>query len=51
MPLKPSSRGAIDEPAHQLRDPAIYREGDDTFLLYSVAGEQGIAIARLTDTY
>ncbi|MCH7786068.1 MAG: hypothetical protein IIC22_01040 [Chloroflexi bacterium] len=47
MPLEPSSRGAIDEPVHQLRDPAIYREGDDTFLLYSVAGEQGIAIARL----
>ena len=47
MPLKPSARGAIDEPVHQLRDPAIYREGDDTYLLYSVAGEQGIAIARL----
>lgn len=34
-------------PVRQLRDPAILEEGTDRYLLYSVAGEQGIAIARL----
>jgi hypothetical protein len=33
---------------NQLRDPAIFREGDRTFLLYAVAGESGIGIAELT---
>lgn len=33
----------------QLRDPAIFREGRRTYLLYSVAGESGIAIAELRD--
>ena len=47
LPLKPSSRGAIMEPVRQLRDPAIYQEGESTYLLYAVAGEQGIAIAEL----
>ncbi len=27
--------------------PAIYREGSKTYLLYSVAGDSGIAIAEL----
>ncbi len=31
----------------QLRDPVAYRDSADTYLLYSVAGEQGIAIASL----
>jgi hypothetical protein len=31
----------------ELRDPAIYVEGPNVFLPYAVAGEQGIAIARL----
>jgi hypothetical protein len=31
----------------QLRDPGIYQEGNRTYLLYSVAGEQGIAIAEI----
>lgn len=31
----------------ELRDPYIYREGGKTYLLYSVAGERGIAIAEL----
>ncbi|MBV7327075.1 hypothetical protein KFU94_02195 [Chloroflexi bacterium TSY] len=47
LPLEPSQRGAIHEPAHQLRDPCIFREEDRTYLLYSVAGESGIAIAEL----
>ena len=32
----------------QLRDPAIFAEEGRLYLLYSVAGEQGIAIARLS---
>ena len=35
------------ERVRQLRDPAIFRENGQTYLLYSVAGEQGIALARL----
>ena len=46
-PRIPSARGLVHGPACQLRDPAIYREGDRTWLLYSVAGESGIAIAEL----
>lgn len=46
-PNEPSVRGLIPHRARQLRDPAIYREGDRTFLLYSIAGENGIAAAEL----
>ena len=47
MPLEPSARGAIMEKVRQLRDPGIFKEGDKTYLLYSIAGEQGIAMAKL----
>ena len=33
---------------NQLRDPAIFEEDGRIYLLYSVAGESGIAIAELT---
>ena len=39
--------GYIDVRVNQLRDPAIYQEDDKTYLLYSVAGENGLAIAEL----
>jgi hypothetical protein len=45
---KPSS-GGLGVRLRQLRDPAIYREGNKTYLLYSVAGEMGIAIAELKE--
>ncbi|MDE2997983.1 MAG: hypothetical protein OXU79_02775 [Gemmatimonadota bacterium] len=48
LPLQPSRRGWSPERVRQLRDPGIYREGADTYLLYSVAGESGIAIAKIT---
>lgn len=48
QPLVPSKRGPIDVPVNQLRDPAIFEEVDDIYLLYSVAGESGIAIASLS---
>lgn len=49
LPLVSSERGWAPEPVRQLRDPCIYQESNETYLLYSVAGEQGIAIARLID--
>lgn len=45
--VEPSERGWADEPVHQLRDPAVFEQGDRAFLLYSAAGESGIAIAEL----
>jgi len=48
LPLVASRRGAIHEPAHQLRDPAIFEEDGRTYLFYSVAGESGIAGAEIT---
>jgi len=48
LPVEASRGGYIDVRVHQLRDPAIYQEGDKTYLLYSVAGESGIAISELS---
>lgn len=45
--VSPSTPGPAHKPVHQLRDPAIYEEDGRTYLLYSVAGERGIAIAEL----
>ncbi len=47
LPLEPSVRGAVNVPVHQLRDPAIFVEGEQSYLLYAVKGESGIAGARL----
>jgi hypothetical protein len=47
LPLKPSETSLAPGPVRELRDPAIFRKGDRTYLLYSVAGESGIAIAEL----
>lgn len=49
LPVEPSERGPINEKARQLRDPGIFRDDGRTYLLYSVAGEDGIAIAELRD--
>lgn len=46
-PLEPSIRSVAYGNVNQLRDPAIFSEGDQTYLLYSVAGESGIGIAEL----
>lgn len=48
-PVEPSRADAADERVHQLRDPGIYEEDGDAYLLYSVAGERGLAIARLRE--
>ncbi len=47
LPLEPSVMGIAPGPVRQLRDPAVFCEDGRTWLLYSVAGESGIAIARL----
>lgn len=43
----PSVRGPVYERVCQLRDPAIFEEKNKTYILYSVAGERGIAISEL----
>ncbi|HRW03827.1 MAG TPA: hypothetical protein P5121_01955 [Caldilineaceae bacterium] len=48
LPLQPSERGAIHERVRQLRDPGIFVENDRIYLLYSIAGEAGLAIAEIT---
>ena len=48
LPNEPSRRGYIDDRVNQLRDPAIHEENGKTYLLYSVAGESGIAIAEIS---
>ena len=44
---RPSKRGLVRTRERALRDPAIFMEGGSAYLLYAVAGEGGIAIARL----
>ncbi|MCY4617885.1 MAG: hypothetical protein OXD50_04935 [Chloroflexi bacterium] len=47
LPIAPSVRGYSPVPVHELRDPAIFEDGDDAYLLYTVQGEFGIGIASL----
>lgn len=47
LPFTPSRNGKITYPENALRDPAIYREAGRTYLLYTVQGERGIALAEL----
>ena len=47
LPMRPSVRGLAPEPVRELRDPGIFEEDGRVYLLYSVAGEQGIAVAQL----
>lgn len=49
IPIVPSTNGLDRERVHQLRDPDIFSENGETWLLYSVAGEQGIAIIKLSE--
>ena len=48
LPLVPSVRDAINVRVNQLRDPAIFQENGQNYLLYSVAGEAGIGIAQIS---
>jgi len=46
-PCQRSIGGASHKPVHQLRDPAIFEEEGCVYLVYSVAGESGLAIAQI----
>jgi hypothetical protein len=48
LPVRPSRGGAAEGKENALRDPAIFEENGRTWLLYSVAGESGIALAEIT---
>jgi hypothetical protein len=47
IPNLPSVRSTAYGVVNQLRDPAIYEEAGETYLLYAVGGESGIAVARV----
>ncbi len=47
LPLIPSQSGRARAAVRQVRDPEIYEENGDRYLFYSVAGESGIALARM----
>jgi len=47
-PIRVSRNGAVHRPVHELRDPDCFRDNDGRdYLVYSVAGETGLAIAEL----
>jgi hypothetical protein len=48
QPVLPSVRSAVGHPVNQLRDPFVFVEEDVGHLVYAVAGESGLAIARLS---
>lgn len=47
LPITKSALGPSRGRENQLRDPYIYEEDGQLYLLYSIAGENGIAIAQL----
>ena len=49
LPVGSSQIGLSYEPVNQLRDPAIFQKEARSYLLYSVAGERGIALAELIE--
>ena len=46
-PVEPSVRSTAYGQVNQLRDPALFEENGMIYLLYAVAGESGIALARI----
>lgn len=46
LPIEPSRNGAFYGRIRQLRDPAFFEEAGRLYLLYSIAGESGIAVAE-----
>ena len=49
LEIEPSARGIVERRARQLRDPCVFDDEERSYLLYSVAGEHGIAIAEIED--
>lgn len=48
MPMSRSEVGEATERVRALRDPYVFSENGEHFLFYSIAGESGIAMARIT---
>ena len=48
LELRPSKRGLAHGPVRELRDPAVFQAEEGVYLLYAVAGESGIGLARLS---
>ncbi|HYE21700.1 MAG TPA: hypothetical protein VEA69_24890 [Tepidisphaeraceae bacterium] len=49
LPVVASKAGAVHGAENALRDPAIFSEGGKTYLIYSVAGERGLAMAEVVE--
>ena len=49
LPMSPSTTGGVNHRVNQLRDPCVFVEGDKKYLLYTIAGEMGIAIGELNE--
>ena len=49
LPVETSRSGWAPEPVHELRDPAVYEGEGRAWLIYSIAGESGLAIAEIID--
>lgn len=49
LPVEVSRLGAAKQPVHELRDPAVFDDAGRRLLVYSIAGEMGLAIAELID--
>ena len=47
LPLTPSNFGSADYPVNQVRDPNVFVNGKDLYLLYSTSGEMGIGLSKL----
>jgi hypothetical protein len=47
LPVRASVFGRSHGREHALRDPAIFQTSRQTYLLYSTAGESGLAIAQI----
>jgi len=45
-PVRPSRPGLAKGPVNEMRDPALFTEGGTMYLIYSIAGESGLAIAK-----
>lgn len=48
--VRASKEGCARTAENALRDPALFMEDGRTYLLYAVAGEQGIGVARLVNS-
>jgi hypothetical protein len=50
LAVQPSEFGAVHHRVRELRDPALFEDAGEYYLVYSIAGESGLAMARLEIT-